>query len=131
MKDPFRLNLALLDSTIAICRLDASAGLPDWFELAPPLTAAVVRGGELTLVTPEATVPSGVIAELGWRALEVDGPMDLSMTGVTAKLSRVLADAGVALFAVSTYDTDVLLVRTEQTDRAVEALRAAGHDVAV
>ena len=125
------MNLALLDTTLAVCRLDPAAGMPAWFVLAPPLTAAVVRAGELTLVGPEDAVPSGVVAERGWRALEVAGPMDLAMTGVTAKLSGALADAGVALFAVSTYDTDVILVHAEHADRAVEALRAAGHQVAV
>ena len=125
------MNLSLLDTALAICRLDPAAGMPAWFVLAPPLTAAVVRAGELTLVAPEDAVPADVIAERAWRALEVDGTMDLAMTGVTAKLSAALAEAGVALFAVSTYDTDVLLVRDEQADRAVEALRAAGHQVAL
>jgi uncharacterized protein len=125
------VNLALLDTSLSICRLDPTAGMPAWFELSPPLSAAVVRAGELTLVAPEEAVPGDVIAERGWRAIEFVGTMDLAMTGVTAKLSGALAEAGVALFAVSTYDTDVLLVREEQADRAIEALRAAGHQVAL
>jgi len=70
------------------------------------------------------------VAERGWRALEVAGPLDLTMTGVMANLAGALAGAGVSLFAVSSYDTDVLLVREAQLAAAVAALRAAGHDVA-
>ena len=88
-----------------------------------------MRKGELTLVAPEASVPDGVGAERGWRALEVDGPLDFSMTGVLAALSGALAQAGVSIFAVSTYDTDVLLVRAGQLRAAVDALRDAGHVV--
>ena len=125
------MNLALLDTGLAICRLDPAAGMPAWFVLAPPLSAAVVRAGELTLVAPEDAVPADVVAERGWRAIEVEGTMDLALTGVMAELSGALAEAGVALFAVSTYDTDVLLVRADQADRAVDALRGAGHQVAL
>ena len=124
------MNLALLDTVLAVCRLDPGDGLPGWLALAPPLAAAVVREGELTVVAPQDAVPEGVVAERGWRALEVAGPLDLTMTGVMAALSGTLAEAGVALFAVSSYDTDVLLVREAQLPAAVAALRAAGHDVA-
>jgi hypothetical protein len=124
------VRLALLDIRLAVCRLEPAAGMPAWFALEPPLTAAVVRRRELTLVCPEASVPDGVTAERGWRALEVAGPLDLTMTGVMAALSGALAGAGVSLFAVSSYDTDVLLVRDAQLADAISALTAAGHDVA-
>jgi hypothetical protein len=59
----------------------------------------------------------------------VQGPLDLTLTGVLAALAGALAEAGVSLFAVSTYDTDYLLVRQKDLDRAAAALRAAGHTV--
>jgi uncharacterized protein len=124
------MRLSLLDTPLTVCRLDSGEALPRWFALAPPLSAAVVRARELTLVCPDADVPAGTVAEHGWRALEVEGPLDLSMTGVMAKLSGALARSGVSLFAVSSYDTDVLLVRGEQLSLAVAALRGDGHDVA-
>ena len=124
------MRLALLDTRLAVCRCDPAGGLPSWFSLGPPLTAAVVRRGELTLVCPDGDVPADAVAERDWCALEVEGPMELTLTGVLSALSAVLADAGVALFAVSSYDTDVLLVRAHHVERAIEAFRAAGHDVA-
>ena len=123
------MQLTVLAPRLAVCRLDPTGGLPAWFALEPPVAAAVVREGELTLVAPEDTVPDDVTAERGWRALEVAGPLDLELTGVMAALSSSLAQAGAALFAVSSYDTDVLLVREPQLDRAVAALRRDGHDV--
>ena len=124
------MNLSALAPHLAVCRLDPADGLPPWFALAPPLSAAVVREGELTIVAPQESVPGEVVAERGWRALEVAGPLDLTMTGVMASLAGALADAGVSLFAVSSYDTDVLLVRDAQLGDALIALRAAGHAVA-
>ena len=123
------MQLTVLAPRLAVCRLDPADGVPAWFALEPPVTAAVVRAGELTLVAPEEAVPEGVTAERGWRALEVAGPMDLELTGVMAALSSSLARAGAALFAVSSYDTDVLLVREHQLEHAVAALRRDGHDV--
>ena len=124
------MRLIVLDTRLAVCRLDPARGLPSWFALEPPLAAAVVRAGELTIVCRDSDVPEDVTAERGWRALEVAGPLDLTMTGVMSALSGVLASAGVALFAVSSYDTDVLLVRDHHLGRATAALRDAGHDVA-
>jgi uncharacterized protein len=123
------MRLTVLDTRLAVCRLDAAGSLPAWFALAPPLTACVVRADELTLVCPEESVPADVRAERGWRALEVGGPMDLMMTGVMSSLSGTLADAGVSVFAVSSFDTDIILVRELQLAGAVGALREAGHSI--
>ncbi len=84
---------------------------------------------EVSVVVPEEHAPAGARIEGGWRALRVDGPMDLALTGVLAALSAPLAEAGVPLFAVATFDTDWLLVPGPRLDEALAALRAAGHDV--
>jgi uncharacterized protein len=71
-----------------------------------------------------------VECERGWRALVVRGPLDFALTGVLASLATPLAEAGVSIFALSTYDTDYVLVREAQLRDAVAALAAAGNDVA-
>ena len=114
---------------LALCRLNAEGGLPPWFAFDGPFSAALRREDELTLVARDETVPDLEAADRGWRALEVDGPLDLSLTGILADLARALADHGVPVFALATVDTDVLLVREERVGDAVEALRAAGHAV--
>jgi len=68
--------------------------------------------------------------ETGWRALTVRGPVEFTLTGILAALSGALAAAGVPIFALSTFDTDHLLVKDADLDRAIAALREAGHDVA-
>jgi hypothetical protein len=89
----------------------------------------VRTAAELSVVCEEGAVPDAVRAQRGWRALEVSGPLDLAMTGVLASLAVPLADAGVPIFAVSTYDTDYVLVPGARLHDAVTALRAAGHHV--
>ena len=84
---------------------------------------------ELSVVCAADAVPAGVRAERGWKALAVDGPLAFELTGILAGLTGVLARAGVPLFALSTHDTDLLLVREADLERAVAALRAAGHEV--
>ena len=124
------MRLRILDTTLAVCRLDGDAPLPAWFALDAPAACAMRRDGELSLVCRDALVPAeGVTAERPWRALEVAGPLDFSLTGILASLATTLAEAEVSIFALSTYDTDVILVREAQLDAAVSALRGAGHDV--
>ena len=121
--------LRTLDTRLAVCRLDGDAPLPNWFALDGPVSCAMRRDGELSLVCADEAVPHGVVAERPWRALEVAGPLDFALTGVLADLATALADAGIPIFALSTYDTDVLLVGEAHLDAAVAALRGAGHDV--
>ena len=78
---------------------------------------------------PEAAVPAHVHCESGWRALKVLGPLPFSLTGVLAALTLPLAQAGISLFAVSTFDTDYVLIKSENFSRAVHVLQAAGHAV--
>lgn len=77
---------------------------------------------------PDSATDSGERAD-GWRLLTVRGPLEFTLTGIMAALAGALAAAGVSLFAVSTYDTDHLLVKAADLDRAVAALREAGHEV--
>ena len=120
----------MLDGTYALCRLDGTAELPSWFAFDPPLAVAIRRGpDELSLVAPDARVPPDVPAERGWRALEIAGPLDLALTGITAEIATVLAAADVAICPLATHDTDVILVRDERLQDAAAALRDAGHTV--
>jgi hypothetical protein len=120
----------VLPGELAIARLEPGAPLPEWTAAGDDQLHALVRAaGEVTVVCPAARVPDGVRAERGWRALAVEGPLDLALTGVLAALLVPLARAGVAIFAVSTYDTDHVLVRSERLAEAVAALRGAGHRI--
>jgi len=86
--------------------------------------------GELSVVCREERRPAGAHAETGFRALAVRGPLDFSLVGILAGLCGVLADAAISVFAISTFDTDYLLVRDRDLDAAASALRAAGYQIA-
>jgi uncharacterized protein len=131
------LTLSVLPGRYAICRLNAGEPIPAWSPLAagPPHPGAegfvsITRtGDELSIVGPEAGVPEGVRRDCGWRIFKVQGPLDLSLTGVSAALAVPLADARINIFAVSTFDTDYLLVKEELLSLAVETLIRAGHQI--
>jgi hypothetical protein len=126
-----RWSLTVLPLTLAVVRLDAAAAVPAWATLPPgsELHSLTRTSQELSIVCPAAGIPAGVDAERDWRALRVEGPLDFSEVGVLASLSASLAGAGVSIFALSTYDTDYILVRVASLGAAVEALREAGHTV--
>jgi hypothetical protein len=122
-------TLRVLADRYAVCRLTDGAML-DLAGFAEGDLAVVARSpGELTLVCREDLRPPQAIAEIGFRALGVLGPLDFSLVGILAGLTAVLAEAEVSVFAVSTYDTDFLLLPASALEVAVSALRAAGYRV--
>ena len=86
-------------------------------------------GDELSIVCCQDQVPNDVIAERGWRCVRVAGTLDFSEVGVLKTLVGPLAEAGISIFAISTFETDYLMVREADLERAVAALTEAGHDI--
>jgi len=95
----------------------------------PGLVSVTRTAGELSVVCPSESAPVGIESEPGWRLLTVRGPFEFTLTGILAALAGALAADGVPLFALSTFDTDHLLVKDADLARATDALREAGHDV--
>lgn len=123
------LTLAVLPELFAVCRLDPATPVPAW---AVGSFFSITRTAtELSIVCPQAVFPAGVQVEGDWRCLEVIGPLDFSLIGVLASLTTALAEARVSLFAISTFDTDYLLVKSAALERAIAALQRAGHSVTV
>jgi hypothetical protein len=120
------LTLSLLPGTFTICRLDPEAIIPDWTK-AGDFMSITRTGDELSIVCAGANVPEGVKSDRGWRCFKVEGPLDLSLTGVLASLANPLAEARINIFAVSTFDTDYLLVQEDKVSRASEVLILSGH----
>jgi uncharacterized protein len=124
-----RLHLTLLPEAFAVCRLDPDAAAPGG--LASAAFLSITRTpDELSVVCAEEHAPEGARCEKGWRCLRVRGPIPFAVTGVLAALAAPLADAGIPIFAVSTFDTDYLLVKDAQLAASIAALEAAGHEVA-
>jgi hypothetical protein len=119
------LSLKVLDGVFAICRQAPEEAVPAW--AVGCFTSVTRTDEELSIVCPAEEVPAGVKSERGWRCLKVAGPLDFSLTGVLSSLAAPLAEAGVSIFAVSTFDTDYLLVPESRLKEAIAALKKAGH----
>ena len=123
---PRHFQLSLLPERFAIAGLAPDAAIPHWATQGSFFS--VTRSSEeLSVVVEESRVPPGVQSQPGWRALKVHGPFVLSEVGVLASIAAPLAEARISLFVVSTFDTDYLLVASENLEAAVSALERAGH----
>jgi uncharacterized protein len=122
------LTLILLPDRFAVCRLSGQDPVPAW-AWTGSLCSITRSAEELSIVCAQEAVPDAVTAERDWRALKVLGPLDFSLVGILARLTAPLAAAGISLFAISTYDTDYLLVKEERLAEAVAALQQAGFRV--
>jgi len=120
------LTLSLLPETLAVARLPAGAALPGWIDWSDPFVTVSRTRDELSVVCPEARLPPGFEeAERGWRGFKVEGPLDFALTGILARLAAPLAEAGISIFAISTFDTDYLLVRSGDLAAATTVLQQA------
>jgi len=126
---PPRLPLELLPDTLAICRLDAGAPVPSWAAQPSSFLTVSRTADELSITTLQSTVPAEVLCERDYRALRVRGPLPLDLVGILAAIADPLAAAGMSIFAISTYDTDYVLVKARELERALEVLRRAGHQI--
>jgi hypothetical protein len=122
------LALTLLPYRLAICRLAPGAAIPAW-ATAGPFFSITRTPDELSIICEPTAVPAGVRHESGCRAFKVAGPLDFALTGVLTSIAKALAEAGISIFALSTFDTDYVLMKNERVEDAVRALEAAGHQV--
>ena len=120
------LRLTVLPDRFAVCRCERA---PEISSLTGGLVALVRTEQELSLVCAQAEAPASAKVEKGWRALKVEGPLPFHLTGILHGILTPLAARGIAIFAVSTYDTDYVLLKDERLAEACEALSAAGYEL--
>lgn len=121
-------SLELDLNRFALVRLSPDAAVPSWVD-SSPFRSVTRTPEELSLLCPESQVPSSIDAQRGLRCLKVRGPLDSSEVGVLESLAHPLARAGISILALSTYDTDYLLVRESDLEAAIQALSSAGHTI--
>jgi uncharacterized protein len=125
---PASLRLSVLEHRLAVCRLEPRAEIPTWASGAS-FFCVTRTAGELSVICPEERIPAGTPCERGWRALELEGPLEFGLTGVLASLAVPLAESEVGILAIATYETDYVLVQEWQLDLAAQTLRERGHEV--
>lgn len=121
-------TLQVLSETFAIHSLEEDQSIP-----ASVLACDVYFIGkthdELSIVLPQDTEITSIESDLDWRVLEVLGPLNLSMVGIMADIGGVLAKAKVSIFVVSTFETDYFLVKQNDLERAIDALKKAKYKI--
>ena len=119
------MRLKTLPYDLTVCKLPSAAGIDlsaDFFFLGK-------TDEEISLVCRTEQTPAGTAArEDGWRAFRIEGVLDFSLTGILSRLSAVLAENGIGIFAVSTYNTDYILVKADHLGKAMNVLREAGYE---
>jgi len=123
------LSLTLLEQTFTLHRLEPEAETPT-SALHSPFFAIMRTDDETSLVLPDSVEIESDESNTGWACFKVDGPLEFSQVGILAGIASALAEAKVSIFALSTFDTDYILVKREQVEAAKEALRATGYRVA-
>ena len=121
-------TLAVLPQSFVIHSLDADATIPAAV-LASPLFFIGKTEDELSVVVDSSVEIDSIDHDSGWRALELIGPLDLSMVGSMASIGQVLAKAKISIFVVSTFETDFFLVKNNKLDDAIQALEGDGYTI--
>jgi hypothetical protein len=122
------VRLQKMSEVLSVCRLSPGEEIPDW-ACTGRFYSVTRTDEELSIVCESKYVPAGIKAEQPWRCLKVVGPLDFGLTGIMAALTQPLAADKISIFAVSTFDTDYLMVKTDNYERACLSLTRAGHEI--
>ena len=119
-------HLILLPDHYAICHLEPGDSIPSWINPGEFFSITHTTD-ELSIVCQEAIVPPAIPCQAGWHIIKFEGNFEFSQTGVLTSVAMPLAEAGVSLLALSTYNTDYVLIPTGQLEQAIQVLQEAGH----
>ncbi|ADL53518.1 ACT domain-containing protein [Clostridium cellulovorans] len=122
------LTMKLLKEKYGVCRLDKTELIPKWAQSCQ-FFSITRTSDELSIVCSEDNIPSDIKCEKDWRALKVEGPLDFSLVGILASISTILAQKGISIFVISTYDTDYILVKNKDIDNAISSLSDEKYEI--
>jgi hypothetical protein len=124
------IRFILRPESFCIHRLPPAAAVNAALLRSVPWVSVTRTEDELSVVAPEGLELGSTDREAGWSCLQISGTLDLGMVGIIAGISKILAEEGIPIFTISTYNTDYIFVRTGEIAAATRALEAAGHVVA-
>lgn len=122
------LTMKLLKERYGVCRLDKLDAIPEWADKSE-FFSITRTSEELSIVCNEDSIPGNIKCEKYWRILKIEGPLDFSLIGILASISSILAQSGISIFAISTYDTDYILVKEKDINSAVSVLVNERYEV--
>lgn len=124
------LTIRLLEEKYGVCRLNNNESIPEWIKNSD-FFSITKTFDELSIVCLEKDIPDEVKCEKEWRILKVEGQLDFSLVGILSSISTILAKSGISIFAISTYDTDYILVKEKDVDNAMKALIKNKYEIIV
>lgn len=122
------LTMRLLRGKYGVCRLDKTDLVPQWVQNSDFFSITRTLD-ELSIICTEESIPNYTKCEKDWRILKIEGPLDFSLIGILASISTILAQKGISIFAISTFDTDYILVKSKKIDSAIVALVNEGYEI--
>jgi hypothetical protein len=123
------VDLSVLKNIYSIYKFSVRTELPGWI-YDSDLFSITGTPDELSVVAKQSdNIPGYIVCNRNWRILKIEGPLDLSVTGIIAELSSILNEKKIPIFVVSTYDTDYLMVKQDNLDKAIEALIEKNHNI--
>ena len=128
MANPYKLKFRWLIGPYSIVRLPSDAVVPEWARRGE-FTSITRTSDELSIVCPADNVPADIHSPHRWQCFKLEGPFPFSETGVLLSFIEPLSNQGVPIFAISTYDTDYVLIQDEYVRMSVKALQQAGHEL--
>ena len=122
MKQKNKLTLTLLKGKLGVCHFPSHFPIPDWAKQCAFCSITRTSDG-LSIIAPQELIPGGILVEKDWRVFKVKGPLGFLLTGIVSSISTPLAEAGISILYVSTYETDYLLVKEEDLKKAIKILK--------
>lgn len=116
------MKLEIIPPKLTILKLNYDSDLPDWIYNSD-FFSVTRTPDELSVVCDLSCLPKNVTSEHSWVAIKVQGTLDFSLIGVLSELSGILAEEKISIFAISTYNTDYILVNEQDKSRAVKVLQ--------
>ncbi|PEK30643.1 MULTISPECIES: ACT domain-containing protein [Bacillus cereus group] len=122
------MNLTILDTTFSVIKLPKTEEIPSWASKGE-LFSITRTIEELSIVCASSNVPDNILKDVehDWKCIKVEGILDFGLTGILSSLANPLADNNISIFAISTFNTDYLLVKLHSIEKAKSALENSGH----
>ncbi|TGY43714.1 ACT domain-containing protein [Clostridium sartagoforme] len=123
-----KLTLKLLKDKYSVCRLDKNNEIPKWI-FDEEIFSITKTEDELSIVCLQDKISNDIICEKDWKILKIEGPLDFSLVGILSKISTLMANNKISIFAISTYDTDYILIKEESVDKAIKVLESNSYSI--
>lgn len=123
-----KLKIRLLQGIYAVCQISNREKVPSWVE-EKGFFSVTKTEDEISVVMLQDKISKEIKAEKDWRILKVEGILDFSLIGILAKISSVLAENQISIFVISTFNTDYILVKEENIEKAMAVLNLEGYEI--